>query len=203
MKMSEQIGELAAALSLAQGAMRSAIKSTPNPFFKSKYADLDAIWDVCRAPLSKNGLAIVQTPSFADGRVIISTALVHKSGQWLMDSLSLRPMKDDAQGVGACITYGRRQGMCIVGITSDEDDDGNQAAGKGNSTPNEASPLDDTAIFVNHPIQSNFIIKEAKRLEWTKDIALDFIKKALSAKLTMRAVAIAMNQSDKGDPNGG
>jgi len=59
MQRSESIAALAAALSKAQATMTSAKKDSTNPHFKSRYADLASIWDACREPLTKNGLAIV------------------------------------------------------------------------------------------------------------------------------------------------
>lgn len=51
MLKSEQINELAAALAKAQGQIEGAKKSSSNPFFKSKYADLAECWNTCREAL--------------------------------------------------------------------------------------------------------------------------------------------------------
>ena len=60
MAKSEQINELALALSKVQGEIDGAIKDANNPFFKSKYADLTSCWQACREQLSKNNIAVVQ-----------------------------------------------------------------------------------------------------------------------------------------------
>lgn len=60
MQMSENINELATALAKAQGEMKNAGKTSDNPFFKSKYADLAEILNAVREPLSKYGLSISQ-----------------------------------------------------------------------------------------------------------------------------------------------
>lgn len=52
---SEVITELAAALAKAQGAMANAALNKVNPHFKSKYADLAAVLDAARKPLSETG----------------------------------------------------------------------------------------------------------------------------------------------------
>lgn len=128
--MSEQIGELAAALAKAQGEIESAVKSQANPFFKSKYADLAEVWKAAREPLSKNTLAVVQLTQGGPETVSIETVLVHSSGQWIRSELTLKPVKADPQGIGSAITYGRRYAMAaIIGITQ-EDDDANAASGK-------------------------------------------------------------------------
>lgn len=128
MQKSETINELATALSIAQGQIQPAKKDADNPYFKSKYADLSAIWEVCREPLSKNGLSVSQFVENEGEFVVVTTMLLHKSGQWLSSALSLKPVKNDPQGYGSAATYGRRYGLsAIVGIVADVDDDGNAA----------------------------------------------------------------------------
>ncbi len=126
MNKSEQINELAAALSKAQGMMKPALKDADNPFYKSKYADLSAGWEACREALAANGLSVAQIPE--DGGV--HTLLMHTSGQWLSGFLPMIPTKNDPQGIGSAITYGRRYALFgMLGIAP-EDDDGNAASGK-------------------------------------------------------------------------
>lgn len=143
MAQSEQINELAAALSKAQGEMQAAIKDKVNPFFKSYYADLGSIWDAARPVLSKYGLCIMQTTELAADRnqVIMVTTLAHTSGQWMKSYLPLNPSKNDSQGMGAAITYLRRYSLsAIVGVVCDEDDDGETAVGRGKTQSNQQQP---------------------------------------------------------------
>lgn len=127
MERSEQINELALALSCAQGVMLPASKDSLNPFFKSKYADLAAVWEVCKEPLYKNGLSVTQHPNSEGNIVTIETMLLHKSGQWMGSKLSMISKDTTPQGIGSCITYARRYSLSsILGIAS-EDDDGNAA----------------------------------------------------------------------------
>ena len=132
MNQSEQINELFAALAKAQGEMTIAIRDSENPFFHSRYADLAAVWDAVRGPLSRNGLAVVQgVENEDDGRISVETILGHASGQWVKSRLSGRPAKDDCQSQGSATTYLKRYALAgIVGIApSDSDDDGNAACG--------------------------------------------------------------------------
>jgi len=123
MKTSEQISELAAALAAAQGMMENAVMNRVNPHFKSKYADLAAIFDAARKPLSANGLAIVQT--IGDG--VLHTRLLHTSGQWIASEHPL-PMSGKPQEIGSALTYARRYSLsALIGIAADEDDDANAA----------------------------------------------------------------------------
>lgn len=147
MNKSDQINELAAALAKVQAIMSGASKDSENPFFRSKYADLTAVWDAVRAPLSENGLSIAQVSKIAEPLfyqatdknnvettvmqlgVIVETVLMHSSGQWLSGECYFPIVKNDPQGVGSAITYGRRYGMkAMLGVV-DEDDDGNAASG--------------------------------------------------------------------------
>ena len=132
MLSSNELAELAGALCKAQGGMMGAKKDSENPFFKSKYADLASVWDVCRKPLSENGLSVVQTTSMPSlDRVALETTLLHISGQWIQSTYPVKPVKDDPQGLGAALTYARRYGlMAMIGIAP-EDDDGETAAGRG------------------------------------------------------------------------
>lgn len=131
---SDSIGDLAAALALAQGEIRGAPKARTNTFFKADYADLAAVWDACRAPLAKNGLAVIQVPQIErPGEVVLETVLAHKSGQWVRSRYPIAPTKNDPQGLGSAITYARRYALAaIVGVVAiDEDDDGEAAQGRG------------------------------------------------------------------------
>lgn len=126
---SETITKLVGALVRAQRDFKPAIKDSSNPFFKSKYADLGAVWDACRDPLHANGLAVIQFPGFTDsGAALLTTMLVHESGEWLSATAGAPLTKADAQSVGSAITYLRRYALAaVVGVVT-EDDDGNAAS---------------------------------------------------------------------------
>lgn len=137
---SENINELASALSKAQGEMQAAIKDSINPFFKSKYADLGSVWDAARPVLTKNGLCIMQTTDMVGEKVVMVTTLAHTSGQWVKSYLPLNPSKNDSQGMGAAITYLRRYSLsALVGVVCDDDDDGETAVGRGKVQPKPAN----------------------------------------------------------------
>lgn len=127
---SQTITELAKALAAVQGQLQPAAKDAVNPHFRSKYADLPAVWDACRALLMNHGLSVVQMPTDAGaGRVGLTTLLLHASGEYLGDTVSTALQRDDAQGVGSALTYLRRYALAaMLGIVADEDDDGNKAS---------------------------------------------------------------------------
>lgn len=139
---SESIAALAAALAKAQGEIKGAAKDTANPFFKSKYADLASVWEACRAELTKNGLSVIQTTDDGGNGITVVTTLAHSSGEWIRGRLTMRPVKDDPQGVGSAITYARRYALAAIVGVAPEDDDGNAASGRSNGqqTPVQPAP---------------------------------------------------------------
>lgn len=125
---STQLNELFGALAKAQGEIKSAVKDSENPHFQSAYADLAAVWDACRAPLSKNGLAVVQVPHTQGPDVAVTTILGHASGQWIRGTFSVKPIRFDAPGAGSVTTYLRRYSLsAITGVAPGGDDDDGEA----------------------------------------------------------------------------
>jgi len=123
MNQSEQINELATALSKCQGELTFAVKDSTNPFHKSKYADLTSVWDSIRQPLSKNGLCVVQAIETHGENVILVSTLMHSSGQWIKSSLPVLNANKTSQGQGSGITYARRYALAaLVGCVQDDDD---------------------------------------------------------------------------------
>ncbi|MGM1405170.1 ERF family protein [Bacillus cereus group sp. BceL309] len=141
MNKSETITELAKALVKFNSEVNKIAKDADNPFFKNNYATLDTIIDEIRPILSKHGLSIMQIPSGDGQNVTLKTLLLHESGEWLeSDELTMKPVKNDPQAVGSCITYARRYSLAaFLSLNTGEDDDGNSATyGKGNK-PNQKS----------------------------------------------------------------
>jgi len=130
MNKSDSIGNLAAALALAQGAMAPAKMDATNPFLKNKYADLGSVIQAAKGPLTLNGLSYTQHPSIEAETITVTTLLMHKSGEWIESAITL-PIEDkkglsQAQAMGAVITYLRRYSLsAILGVYADEDTDGN------------------------------------------------------------------------------
>lgn len=144
MRSSESIAELAQALAKAQGAMKAAKKTEDNPFFKSKYTDLAGVWDAIRDALSTNNLAVVQTTDHDEAMgnaIMVSTVLMHSSGQWIEGVTKMPLVKIDPQAVGSAITYARRYALAaIVGVASEVDDDGEAAMGRKDDQQNRTNP---------------------------------------------------------------
>lgn len=137
---SEQIDLLAAALVKAQAAMKPASMNKINPHFKSKYADLAAVIESVRKPLTDNGLAFTQTIHFeVENTLYLWTTLLHTSGQWLRAEYPL-PTNATPQQLGSALTYARRYSLsAITGTAADEDDDGDKAEVQAKKKP-DAEP---------------------------------------------------------------
>jgi len=140
MNKSESIKMIAIALTAFQEEVENPKNTADNPFFKSKYAPLPEILTLYRPLLAKHGLSIFQSPGGDGVNVSVTTMLMHISGEWIeSDPLSLKADKATAQGACSAITYGRRYSLsAALGISSEDDDDGNHAS-QGNDKPKPAS----------------------------------------------------------------
>lgn len=157
MLKSEQINELAAALAKAQGQFEGAKKSSSNPFFKSKYADLAECWNTCREALTANEISVIQMPEEINenGRLNITTMLAHSSGQYISSTLTMTVTKLDPQAIGSAITYGRRYALAAMVGLAQEDDDGEKAMArqeKKDKKPVE-SPINITSVSENGAVR--------------------------------------------------
>jgi hypothetical protein len=130
-RSSESIVALAAALVAAQAEMPGVPKETKGQVGSQVryYADLATVVEVVRPVLAKHGLAYVQLPADSDpGKVAVTTRLIHKTGEWLEDTLSMPAGNNGAQGVGSAITYARRYSLMAMLGLAPEDDDGGAAS---------------------------------------------------------------------------
>lgn len=177
MEKSESLKELATALCKFQSEVEKIKKNSENPFFKSKYADLSSILDVIREPLVKNNLSFVQFPSGENG---LTTMLMHTSGEYIQECYTMKPAKNDPQGLGSAITYQRRYALgAILGLNIDEDDDGNGASnpksnnssyefGKGDSLPWVTDKqVVDMIRFIGNGKKED-VIKSLVKYRWSK-----------------------------------
>jgi len=129
MKTSDTIDLISAAIVAAQGEAKHANFDSQNPHFKSKYASLPEVIDAMKGVLAKHELAVMQMPEHREEKHYLTTRVIHKSGQWIETEMMLNPVKNDPQGVGSSITYGKRYSLTgILCIASEEDDDGNAAS---------------------------------------------------------------------------
>ncbi len=144
---SDKLDLLTIALVKAQSIMEGAKRTSANPFFHSKYAELSEVWDTCRKPLTDNGLCFIQAigsdketfnvtipgkDKAPDREAIymwleVTSRLQHTSEQFIEDTISL-PVEADPQSIGKVTTYLRRYGLMALCGIAPEDDDGNAAS---------------------------------------------------------------------------
>ena len=186
---SAEIGEIAAALSVAQAEINPAEKNATNPHLKNKYANISAIYDAVRDVLPKHGLCVVQTMLPTDGtRAHVRTTLAHKSGQWFA-SECVMPLdrQGGAQGMGSAITYARRYSLsAILGVVADEDDDGNGAQGRNNRAQIEKDRAAAKANNPNPPSDPQrkmFMSMMSKKHNGNRDAILDDLSKYFGRKI--------------------
>lgn len=166
MNKSENINELAGALSKAQGMMQSATKDAKNPFFKSSYATLASVIDASRDALSKNNLAVIQSPQNTEKGVVLETTIMHSSGQWVMSTYPINPVKNDPQGIGSAITYAKRYALQSMLCIPSEDDDGNAASQKTQVSIQTAVITPKPFVASDEP--GNFVIPIGKKFKGKK-----------------------------------
>ena len=127
---SGELKELFTAMAKAQAEMKPAPKNSLNPAFArgqskgSKYADLADCMETIRSAITKHGLCLMQMY----GGPEVFTLLGHASGQWIRSRIQIPNFEQlTPQQIGSATTYLRRYSLGIVGLVTDEDDDGNAA----------------------------------------------------------------------------
>jgi hypothetical protein len=155
---------IAAAFIKAQSEMGNATKDSNNPFFQSKYADLNSIREACLPALNNNGIAVLQPTTQIEGKNYVKTILVHESGETI-ESLTeiLFAKQNDPQAQGSGITYARRYGLQSLVNIGAEDDDGNKASEKPKGKIASKFTKEPTGAMANIANSADEDSKEVKR----------------------------------------
>ena len=162
--------EIALALSKAQAEMPVIPMNAKNPFLKNKYADLGSVIDTVRPVLAKYELAFSQIPVGSGGEVGVKTILMHSSGEFIEDTITLpisaEKGKSSAQVAGSIITYLRRYSLsAILGVYADEDIDGN--------APNGSSETAQKKVASQPTNKNIFATVKSSTGDFYKDIPAD------------------------------
>lgn len=145
MKKSESILKISKALIEFRKDVKQPMKDADNPYFKSKYVPLENVVEAIDEVAPSKGLAFTQWAlNDEQGRVGVATLLLHDSGEFIeYDPVFMNADKNTPQGAGSLITYLKRYTLsAIFGITSDEDDDGNQATGNKSKPKQDSGKLE-------------------------------------------------------------
>jgi hypothetical protein len=143
--------QIATALLKAQSEMSNPKKGATNPFFKSKYADLNAIREAVIPTLNANGISVLQPIVHLDSKNFVKTILLHESGESIESVTEIIYNKlNDAQAQGSGISYARRYALQSFVCVGADDDDGQKAV---QNKPNATKEVMDKAKTANATIE--------------------------------------------------
>jgi len=97
-------------------------KDSINPYYKSKYADINGLLDVVKPLLNELGLVCVQPLGIVDGKNVLTTK-ISDDDKMLLESSIILPDNLDPQKIGSAITYYRRYSLQSLLLLEAEDDD--------------------------------------------------------------------------------
>lgn len=133
-RMSDQISELTAAFTKAQAAFPAVPRGGSNPHLQSRYSTLTDLIEAIREPLATNNLAFTQCLGMEGDMTVLTTMLMHASGQFISSQMPVQAMEpnrgtNEMQALGSTIQYLRRYALAAMsGVASaEEDDDGNKS----------------------------------------------------------------------------
>lgn len=134
MKSSQSVTKIVPALLKAKKEMADPKKAATNPYFKSKYVDLNSALESAQI-LEQYGIFLLQPHYTNELGTFVETVLMHESGEWLSSDTKVEVAKqNDPQALGSAYSYARRYGLTsFLGMGSD-DDDGEKNYSRGTKT---------------------------------------------------------------------
>jgi hypothetical protein len=106
-------------------------KDKENPFFHSKYADLNQILDNLNPLFETSRIRVSQPLTNVDGRPALALCIRDLDSQEVIREVVTLPDLQDPQKMGSAITYYRRYSLVsFFRLQTEEDDDGNKASSK-------------------------------------------------------------------------
>ena len=110
-----------------QNKLKAVKKDAENPFFKSKYFDINGLLSALKPLLNEEGLVVIQPLTTLEGGVnALKTVVIDaETGKALVESVVALPSNVDPQKMGSAITYFRRYALQSLFLLEAEDDDGN------------------------------------------------------------------------------
>jgi hypothetical protein len=171
--METNIKQISTAFVKAQSEMSNAKKGSSNPFFKSKYADLNSIREASIPVLNAHGISVLQPIVHIDGKNFVKTILLHESGESLDSHTEIVYSKsNDAQAQGSGISYARRYGLQSFLCIGADDDDGNTAVRPTNiPAPIANTSIPKPAVATDETLEKAKVALE-KVIPDTKDLVL-------------------------------
>jgi hypothetical protein len=141
---------IAAALAAAQAEItdpRREKSGTVRGRQNYKYAGLDDLLQAVRPVLSRHGLAVTQVITVLDGRLVLSSRLLHESGESI-ESVHPLAWEGSPQDHGSELSYARRYSLeALVGVAATDDDDASAATTTHRQMGHHPSWMDSKAWF--------------------------------------------------------
>jgi hypothetical protein len=197
MKTSETITKIAPALVKAIGSIQGAAKDGKNPHFRSSYATLSSVVDAARLPLLENGIAVVQCQGgiTESNTVVMSTRLLHTSGEWLETVCEAKPKSFTPQDIGSSITYLRRYGLMAAVNMPAEDDDGNGSSLGKQQDDVKSVDLEPMLIKISESMDNDSLATVAKEIKSAK-LPANAKAKLRQAWAEQKATLIAVEKAE-------
>jgi hypothetical protein len=184
------------ALCAARGMMSPAKKTSTNPAFKSRYADLASVFDAVIPALNANGITLLHILRID----VMDTVLVHgETDTSITCTVPLIVAKHDMQGMKSATTYAKRIGTESLCAIAPEDDDGIDAAKApppakappARVNPNQFIQLRDLIVETNTPQDK---LLEHYKVDLLEELTVDQYADAMR-KLAPRAMAKSINDA--------
>ena len=204
---SDTTNQIFGALAKAQSQIAVASKSSVNPAFRSRYADLSSVLAAVLPAWNANGLSLTQLPFVSDGAefVALVTIIGHESGEFFQSEMRM-PVggKRDAHAAGAAITYARRFSVASIAGLMQDDDDGNLASAVTASREAAQAQVQSRPAAAPAPVQapaSATAPAPAPAPEPQPTLTLDQrIRQASGNELGLELLSLWAAAHDKGDP---
>lgn len=120
-------------------------KESTNPFYNSKYFDINALLAEVKPILNKNGVVLLQVLEELNGKNVLRTTITDAESKENVGGTVILPEVSDPQKFGSVLTYYRRYALQSLLALEAEDDDANVASGKKEAKVKNA--IDDEAPF--------------------------------------------------------
>lgn len=159
--------QISTALLKAQTEMSNPKKGATNPFFKSKYADLNSVREATIPTLNANGISVLQPIVHVDGKNFVKTILLHDSGEFLESLTEIVYNKvNDAQAQGSGISYARRYSLQSFVCVGADDDDGNKAVEPKPNATTDILKKAKAGGFTLDQVKAKYTVSQAQESEF-------------------------------------
>ena len=190
---------IASALVKAQKAFGPALKTSSNPHFRSRYADLSACVEAVIGGLNDNGIALVQSTHDCESGVCVETLFVHESGESMSAGrLHVPASKQDAQGYGSALTYARRYSLMAACGIAPEDDDGNAASRPRYEAPRQEPSKKEDPIKAKVDEHTETLKEADEEISWGADWWTPEVANALEGSKEVAAFLLAKGKIKEG-----